>query len=83
MSIHRIIWESDGIALFGRAMSSQGKVLYRLAVEILPGRGGFDWSVWRTDDAATAIGHGIAVSSRVAVANAEEAARAWEAANHP
>ena len=83
MSIYRIDWDSDGIALFGRAMSSQGQVLYRLAVELLPGGGGFDWSVWTTEDATTAIGHGIAVSGMVAVANAEEAARAWDAANDP
>jgi hypothetical protein len=83
MYISRILWETDGIAWFGTATSSQGQVLYRLAVEILPGGVGWDWSVWRTDAAATAIGHGTAVSNAVAIASAEEAARAWDAANHP
>jgi hypothetical protein len=83
MNILSVIWESDGIALFGTATSSQGQVLYRLAVEILPGGGGWDWSVWRADAAATAIGHGTSASSAIAKASAEEAARAWDAANRP
>ena len=69
MNIHIIVWESDGAMLFGTALSTQDQVLYRLVVERLPSDSGWDWSVWRSDDAATAI-HGTAMSNVVAKADA-------------
>jgi hypothetical protein len=83
MSIIDIVWQTDGAMLFGVGRSSQGQVLYRLVVERLPGGVGWDWSVWRTDDLAAAISHGTAPSSGDAMADAEAAARAWDAANDP
>jgi hypothetical protein len=83
MTIHIIVWESDGAALFGTGLSAQGQVVYRLVVERLPSGSGWDWSVWRSGDATKSISDGTALSDANAKADAEKAARAWDTANHP
>jgi hypothetical protein len=76
MKIVKITWSPDGSTLFGSATAGNGVVLYRLIVEELPKRTGWDWSVWRAGFGAAAIGSS-ALSSLIAIASAERTALAW------
>jgi hypothetical protein len=81
MAIESFVWETDGAALFGTAISNDGQTLYHLIVEKLPSGSGWDWSVWRAGDTTAAIGQGTGFTSANTQAGAEEAARAWDTAN--
>ena len=83
MSIDRFVWNCDGTTLFGTASSAEGQALYRMVVERLADGSGWDWSVWRADDLTTAPRHGTAPTGSDGRVKAEEAARAWDAANPP
>jgi hypothetical protein len=83
VAIGSVIWTTDASGFFGTALSRDGRTLYRLVVEMLPSGNGWDWSVWRAGDVTAAVGQGVGFSRAGAQASAEEAARAWDAANQP
>lgn len=70
-------WLKAENELFASVPSDGGEVRYRLVVEPLPRRNGWDWTVWRPGDDGQPPRHGRATSVVVAMAAAEAAARLW------
>jgi signal transduction histidine kinase len=72
-------WLKADNGLFAAVATAAGDVRYRLVVEPLPRRNGWDWTVWRPGGAAQPPRHGRATSVVIAMAAAEAAARLWAA----
>lgn len=73
-----VAWYKAQNALFATVLIRPGQLRYRLIVEPLPRRDGWDWTVWRPGDAEETARHGRASSVVSAMAAAEDAARHWE-----
>jgi signal transduction histidine kinase len=73
-----VFWHKAETALFASVPAGPGLLRYRLIVEPLPRRNGWDWAVWRPDDSREASRHGRASSVVSAMAAAEDAARRWD-----
>jgi signal transduction histidine kinase len=70
-------WHKNGEALFAFVVAAPDNTRYRLVVEPLPRRNGWDWTVWRPESIDETPRHGRATSVVVAMAAAEAAARQW------
>jgi len=70
-------WHKNGDALFAFVVAAPDDTRYRLVVEPLPRRNGWDWTVWRPENKNETPRHGRATSVVVAMAAAEAAARLW------
>jgi signal transduction histidine kinase len=73
-----VLWHKAENALFATVLVRSDRLRYRLIVEPLPRRDGWDWTVWRPGDAEETSRHGRASSVVSAMAAAEDAARHWE-----
>jgi len=73
-----VLWHKAENALFAAILVSPDQVRYRLIVEPLPRRNGWDWVVWRPSDSEATSRYGRASSIVSAMAAAEDAARLWE-----
>ena len=78
-----VLWHKAENALFASVWEPSGQARYRLIVEPLPRRNGWDWAVWRADDAGEPSRHGRASSLVSAMAAAEDAARLWAGTGRP
>jgi signal transduction histidine kinase len=76
----RVPWQKAENALFAAVASNRSGVQYRLIVEELPRRNGWDWTVWRPGGTREASRHGRASAVLIAMAAAEDAARLWNEA---
>jgi hypothetical protein len=74
-----VLWHHTENALFASVLVRPGPRQYRLIVEPLPRRNGWDWAVWRPGDPDETSRHGRASSVVSAMAAAEDAARNWHA----
>ncbi len=72
-----VLWRNAEAALFATVQAEAGDIRYRLIIEPLPRRDGWDWTVWRPGDAGNASRHGRASSVVSAMAAAEDATRDW------
>jgi hypothetical protein len=70
-------WHKNGDALFAFTVAPPDDTRYRLVVEPLPRRNGWDWTVWRPENSDEPPRHGRATSVVVAMAAAEAAAVQW------
>ena len=73
-----VLWRKAENALFASLVVPASQLCYRLIVEPLPRRNGWDWAVWRSDSAQESSRHGRASSVVIAMAAAEDAARDWD-----
>jgi signal transduction histidine kinase len=78
-----VAWHTAEDTMFASALSNLGRVHYRLIVEPLPRRNGWDWAVWRPGGADETTRHGRASSVLAAMAAAEATARHLAAARSP
>jgi signal transduction histidine kinase len=76
-------WQRAENSLFAAVASSQSGVRYHLIIEELPRRNGWDWAVWRPGGTREAARHGRASAVLIAMAAAEDAARAWDEVEQP
>jgi signal transduction histidine kinase len=72
-----VLWEKAESALFASVLVYPGPVRYRLIVEPLPKRNGWDWTVWRPGSGGKMSLYGRASSVVGAMAAAEDAAGRW------
>jgi hypothetical protein len=70
-----VAWHRTDDALFACATPGLGGAQYRLVVEPLLHRDGWDWAVWRPGDTEETLRHGRASSILEAMAAAEAEAR--------
>jgi signal transduction histidine kinase len=70
-----VAWHRTDDALYARATPGPGEAHYRLVVEPLLRRDGWDWAVWRPGDTEETLRHGRASSILEAMAAAETEAR--------
>lgn len=77
-----ILWSKAEDALYAAVQVGRGQ-RYRLVIEPLPRRDGWDWTVWRPGEAEESSRHGRASSVVGAMAAAEDAARHWEETEPP
>jgi signal transduction histidine kinase len=78
-----VAWHRTDDALFARASSGLGEARYRLVVEPLLHRDGWDWAVWRPGDTEETLRHGRASSILEAMAAAEAEARLRDQTDPP
>ncbi len=64
--------------MFADVAARPGRLRYKLIVEPLPRRDGWDWAVWRPGEPEETSRHGRASSVVSAMAAAEDAARRWD-----
>ncbi len=72
-----VLWHKAENSVFASVPADDGGVRYRLVVEPLPKRNGWDWTVWSPDDQEREPRYGRATSLVAAMAAAEATARAW------
>jgi hypothetical protein len=70
-----VAWHRTDDALFACATHGVGEAHFRLVVEPLLHRDGWDWAVWRPGDTEDTLRHGRASSILEAMAAAEAEAR--------
>jgi signal transduction histidine kinase len=78
-----VLWHKAETALFASVLIPPGEVRYRLIVEPLPRRDGWDWTVWRPGDTEETSRYGRASSVVSAMAAAEDTARHWNKTEAP
>lgn len=73
-------WHSAGDNLLTAIVVGPGGSLYRLVVEPLPDRAGWDWTVWCPDEPPKKSRYGHARDRAAAIAAAEDQLRTWPVA---
>jgi len=66
-----VTWHKAGDTMFGSVPSGVGESRYRLVVEPLLRRNGWDWAVWRPGDTEQTLSHGQCASVLEGMAAAE------------
>lgn len=78
-----VLWHKAENALYASVLISAGPLCFRLIVEPLPRRNGWDWVAWRPGELQDTSRHGRASSVVSAMAAAEDAAKHWEETEPP